>query len=167
MNLLFTELCRGARRSAECLTCITSLSAHNGPMRYAFSSPWFMPAENLARVVRLHTLGKRSRDGVRDANPGLALGGGGHHCLGGLAIHQLQELPSHHIWQRAKALAPSPLEPQNTTHCWNCWEARLGIALRGDPHHPLSPLARLRKEIRGKAAGLHNSGASFHCVPCE
>lgn len=22
-------------------------------------------------------------------------------------------------------------------------------------------------EIRGRAAGLHNSGASFHCIPCE
>lgn len=81
-NLTFTELSWGARYSSKGLTCTAPFNAHNDPMRYIFSSPWFIPAENPAREVRLHTLGKRSRDQVRDANPGLALGGGSHHCLG-------------------------------------------------------------------------------------
>lgn len=75
MNVIFIELLCWARHSAKCLKCITSFNAHNGPVRYIFSSPWFILVEKLAREIRLHTTGKSSRDGVRDANPGLALGG--------------------------------------------------------------------------------------------
>lgn len=82
MNLIFIELLCWARHSAKCLKYITSFNAHNGPMRYIFSSPWFILGEKLAREIRLHTTGKSSRDGVRDASPGLVWEGGSPLFLG-------------------------------------------------------------------------------------
>lgn len=62
----------GGGHSAKCLACITAFTAHDDPERCVFSFPWFIPAEDLARGLRLHAVetrgwengqGYRSRSG--------------------------------------------------------------------------------------------------------
>lgn len=133
-------------------------------MRYAFFSPWCIPAVNLAMEVRLYTAGNKSRDGVSDANLGLALGGGGHRCFWGLPVHQLLHLLSSHLWHWAKALAPSLLQPQSPSTCSDCCKVRLGIALGDDPLQPLSSLVIWLKRLRSEAGLLGCATLGHHFI---